>query len=49
MIILLIILAIVFVIGIIALVLKDNLGRAIDSLEINAFKPVADIKKDDKK
>ena len=49
MIILLIVLAIVFVIGIIALVLKDKLGRTIDTMEINAFKPVADIKKEDKK
>ncbi len=46
---LVILLVSVLIIGIIALVLKDKLGRTIDTLEINAFKPVEDIKKENKK
>lgn len=46
---LVVLLVLVLLSGIIALWLKDKLGRRIDTLEINAFKPVEDIKREDKK
>ena len=45
---LLIILAVIFVAAIIVLVLKDKLAKTINTMEINAFKPAKDIKKERK-